>query len=91
MGKTEVYGSRLFEGGGSFRDNCAGCYIHGFFDSSDISGRFIRHLFEKKGISFDENVFDMDEYREMQLDILSRETRKALDMERIYRIIKEGI
>ncbi len=91
MGVTENNGSTLTNCGGSFRGNAAGCYIHGIFDSADVSGKLIKALFQRKGLEFTGNVIDRQLYRNTQLDKLADNVRKNLDMELIYRIIEEGV
>jgi adenosylcobyric acid synthase len=74
------------------RDNVCGSYIHGLFDGDGIAGAIVRALYEKRGLTFDENaVFDARAYRESQYDKLADAVRNALDMEMIYRILEEGI
>jgi adenosylcobyric acid synthase len=91
MGVTENNGAELTDCGGSFSGNAAGCYIHGIFDSADVSGRLVRALYKRKGLTYSGSVVDRREYRESQLDLLADGVRKALDMELIYRIIEEGV
>ncbi|MBQ3860982.1 MAG: cobyric acid synthase [Clostridia bacterium] len=74
------------------KDNVCGSYIHGLFDGNGIAGAIVRALYEKRGLTFDENaVFDARAYRESQYDKLADAVRNALDMEMIYRILEEGI
>ena len=74
------------------KDNVCGSYIHGLFDGDGIAGAIVRALYEKRGLTFDENaVFDARAYRESQYDKLAEAVRNALDMEMIYRILEEGI
>ncbi|MBR6967581.1 MAG: cobyric acid synthase [Ruminococcus sp.] len=91
MGETAGGDCALTDCGGSFAENAAGCYVHGIFDSAEVSERLIRRLYEKKGLSFDSEAVDRREYRSAQLDILADSVRKALDMEMIYRILEEGV
>ena len=91
MGRTEGNGKHLTDCGGYYCENAAGCYVHGIFDSSDVSGRLIKALFEAKGLNYEGNITDRREYREKQLDLLADTVRKSLDMELVYKIIREGI
>lgn len=91
MGVTESNGTPLTTCGGEFCGNAAGCYIHGIFDSADVSGRLIRALYSRKGLTYTGACIDRREYRNSQLDLLADNVRKNLDMELIYRIIEEGV
>ena len=51
----------------------------------------IKALFEAKGLTYEGNITDRREYREKQLDLLADTVRKSLDMELVYKIIREGI
>ena len=91
MGVTESDSRPLTTCGGCFKENAAGCYVHGIFDSADVSGRLIRELYRSKGLEYTGEVIDRRCYREAQLDILAENVRKNLDMDIIYRIIEEGV
>lgn len=90
MGKTSDCGTPLTDCGGSYSGSVAGCYIHGIFDSAEVSGRLIRHLFERRGLTYSGTSTDRREFREQQFDLLADHVRKSLDMDLIYRIIREG-
>ena len=89
MGETHDAGIPLTNHGGSFNRNAAGCYVHGIFDSADVCGRLVKKLYEAKGLTYTGSCIDRNEYRETQLDILSKTVRENLDIERIYRIMRE--
>ncbi len=91
MGVTADCGASLTDCGGSAAGNVAGCYIHGIFDNADVSGRLIRALFEAKGASFSGKAVDRPVYREKQFDILADAVRSSIDMDMIYRILREGV
>ena len=91
MGTTENIGNTLTELGGSFKGNVAGCYVHGIFDSAEVSEKLVKKLFEEKGLEYIGRGIDRRIYREEQFDILADTVRANLDMEKIYRIIEEGI
>ena len=91
MGETSDSGSSLTDRGGSFSGDAAGCYIHGIFDSADVSGRIVRKLFEKKGLEYNGGSISREKYLDGQFDLLADSIRKSIDMNKIYRIIKEGI
>ena len=91
MGETEAAGPALTDCGGTFKGNAAGCYVHGIFDSADVSGRLVKALYQRRGLTYSGDITDRRRYRDAQLDLLAENVRKALDMELIYRIIEEGV
>ena len=91
MGVTESHTGSLTSCGGSFDGNAAGCYVHGVFDSAEVSGRLIKALYQRKGMEYRGSITDRSEYRNSQLDLLADNVRKNIDMELVYRIIEEGV
>lgn len=91
MGKTIENSSALTDIGGCYSGNIAGCYVHGIFDSAEVSGRLIKQLFMQKGIEYTGEIIDRKQYRESQLDLLADTVRKNLDMKFVYRVLEEGI
>ena len=91
MGITEDTQAELTTCGGSSNGSAVGCYVHGIFDSADVSGRLINALYKRKGLTYGGNSVDRRQYRQRQLDLIADNARKNLDMELIYRIIKEGV
>ncbi|WP_303804201.1 cobyric acid synthase [Ruminococcus flavefaciens] len=91
MGVTDDLGKALTTQGGSFCGNAAGCYVHGIFDSAEVSGRLVRALYQCRGLTYSGEAVDRRKYRDIQLDLLADNVRKNLDMELIYRIIEEGV
>jgi adenosylcobyric acid synthase len=77
---------------GAYCGNIFGTYVHGVFDREEVAEAIIRVLGEKKGIDVSEMAgIDFAAFKETQYDILAAELRKHLDMEKIYRILEEGI
>ncbi len=91
MGETVSENKPLVSCGGAFRGNVYGCYIHGIFDSIEVSEKIVKVLFDKKGIKYIGGNNDRKSYKEMQYDILADEVRKNIDMELIYNIINNGV
>ena len=91
MGRTKQNGEPLTDLGGGFSGNAAGCYVHGIFDSAEVSGRLIEKLFAAKGSERSVSAADRAAYRDRQLDILADSVEQSLDMQLIYRILEEGI
>jgi adenosylcobyric acid synthase len=87
----EVHMGRTPGGVLNERGNAAGSYVHGIFDTAAVSGALVRALFARKGITWDGAAADRSTYREQQFDLLASGVRKALDMDKIYRILEEGV
>ena len=68
-----------------------GCYIHGIFDSAEVSECIVKTLFERKGLTYGGGKTDRKYYKEMQFDILAKNVRNNLDMELVYKILDKGI
>ena len=68
-----------------------GCYIHGVFDSAEVSECIVKTLFECKGLTYGDGKTDRKAYKEMQFDILAKNVRENIDMELIYKILEQGI
>lgn len=72
--------------------NTYGTYIHGIFDEGNIASTIVSALCTKKGIATDKiETFDIHEYKESQFDKLAEIVRSTLDMDKIYRILEEGL
>ncbi len=92
-GRTDVRGEAfcILESGqaeGCVKNNVFGTYLHGLFDSGELTERLASYLCQYKGIDASKaKTISMEEYRSQQFDILADGVRKALDMETIYRIM----
>lgn len=75
---------------GALNKNVAGTYIHGFFDNDDMALTLVKFLAEKKGVSINQNSFDYKNFKEEQYNILADAIRKSVDMDKIYKILKES-
>lgn len=92
MGRTESAGVPLLStGDGAFSGNVCGCYIHGIFDGGEVSSRIVSELFRRKGLEYTGGTIDRNAYKQSQYDLLAESVRESLDMELIYKIIREGI
>ena len=73
---------------GSQKGNVYGCYVHGIFDSPEMSGGFLSALLKEKGYDPETvQAVDWKSYKEEQYDKLADIVRASLDMKEIYRII----
>lgn len=77
---------------GAQQGNIYGTYLHGLFDKQEPAKALIVSLCKAKGIAW-ENIAsaDLDGRREEQYNLLAKGVRESLDMEKIYRILEEGI
>ncbi len=89
-GRTAVQGvpfCRLADGSpeGCVKDNVAGTYLHGLFDTGELTEKLVQLLCSRKGISpADVPLLSMAEYRQQQFDLLADGVRRALDMNALY-------
>ena len=98
-GRTEVDGAPMcmLEDGtpeGCVCENVFGTYLHGLFDSGELTGAMVRMLCARRGISPTQTkLMSMETYRQQQFDLLADGVRRALDMDAVYRAMgmkKEG-
>ena len=74
---------------GCIRGNIFGTYLHGLFESGEMTEKLAQWLCRRKGIQAGEvSVLSRKEYKEQQYDLLAEEVRRALDMEALYRILR---
>jgi len=88
MGKTES-SSPVFGDDGCIDDSglVIGTYLHGLFENENVRRALVSHLLEKKGLTYQPPVGDLegDAYQE-----LAEVVRRHLDMKRIYGIVGLG-
>ena len=96
MGRTDLISGkgtsfiRLEDGrmDGCCCGNVFGTYLHGLFDTGELTDAMAEYLMDRKGI--DPENFHAEsraEYRERQYRKLAETVRESLDMSEIYRII----
>ncbi len=88
MGSTDSGDPPLLSCGGAARGNVYGCYIHGLFDSGEITGEIVKALYERKGLKYTNPGYDNALYRQRQFDRMADEVRRNMDMEFIYGILE---
>lgn len=70
---------------GCTNQNVFGTYLHGLFDSGELTEKLAEYLCARKGIDPAAAVpVSMEEYRREQLDILADGVRNSLDMDAVY-------
>ena len=95
MGTTEVRGEPfcLLEDGredGCRSGNVFGTYLHGLFDSGELTEKLADWLCSRKGIPTGHAAPESwRQHKEHQYDILAEGLRKALDMAAVRRILEE--
>lgn len=95
-GRTTVQGTPFCRLDNGQLDGCVsgdtyGTYLHGIFDSGEVTGALIRLLCKKKGLDYAGSTpLDRKTYLDRQYDLLADSVRSALDMNAVYRILEEG-
>ena len=91
MGVTQSEHNALTDCGGHYMLNTAGCYVHGIFDSAEVSEALIRNLYRLKGLEYSGTAVDRHTHRGQQLDLLAETVRENLDIPKIYQIMEDGV
>lgn len=93
-GQTTVHGDPfcILENGqpdGCVNGNIFGTYLHGLFDTGDLSQKLAEYLCRRKGISCEQAApVSHAAYQEQQFDLLADGIRHALDMDAIYALME---
>lgn len=95
MGRTERNGAEPFcilsdgQEDGTVNGSCFGTYLHGLFDSGELTGRLAEYLLERKGLKTDVVKPETHhEFLERQLNVLADEVRGNLNIAAIYRAME---
>ena len=89
-GRTEVNGTAFCRLGDGQSEGCVegrvfGTYLHGLFDTGELTEKLAELLCREKGIDPEEaDLIPMEEYRNQQFDQLADGVRNALDLDAIY-------
>ena len=96
MGQTDTRGAKAFctladgAADGAWKDHAYGTYIHGLFDSGEMTAKLAKWLMKRKGLEApDLQPESHSAYQERQLDLLAQTVRQSLDMEAVYRAMEE--
>ncbi|MDD6154486.1 MAG: cobyric acid synthase [Eubacteriales bacterium] len=93
MGVTTVDGKPFdtLENGepeGCIDGDVFGTYLHGLFDTGELTEKLADYLAKRKGLDIsDIKPVSHAEYKEQQYDLLAEGVRQALDMDKIYEIL----
>lgn len=74
--------------GGVSAPNLMGTYIHGIFDNTEFTRGFLNNIRKKKGLEPIETDKSFTEHKEQEFARLAAETRKHLDMDKVYAILE---
>ncbi len=99
MGQTTIQGEAFCRLENGQEEGCvvkkedtfvAGSYLHGLFDTGDLTARVAEYLAEKKGISIsDLKPIPHEDYVQKQYDILADAVRASMDIDRLYEIMEQ--
>mgnify|MGYP003279388791 FL=1 len=93
MGESIVKGDPFLTLGNGKDDGCAcgtnfGTYLHGLFDTGELTEKLVKYLCDRKGIEYSEAApISHSAYVEKQYDILADGVRAAMDFDKIYKIM----
>ncbi len=95
MGRTERNGAEPFcilsdgQEDGTVNGSCFGTYLHGLFDSGELTGRLAEYLLERKGLKTDAVKPETHhDFLERQLNVLADEVRGNLNIAAVYRAME---
>ena len=96
MGRTETNGAlpfcRFSDGSadGAVQGNVFGTYLHGLFDTGELTVQLANWLAARKGIEIPAaEPGDRAAYRQRQYDLLADAVRQSIDMNAIYKAMEE--
>ena len=96
MGDTQVQGQPFCRLENGMAEGCRqelvwGTYLHGLFDTGELTVKLADWLCARKGVSTRQAApVDHYAYLQRQFDQLAEGVRHALDMQAIYRLMEEG-
>ena len=77
---------------GSQSGNVYGAYVHGIFDGDAVAGTLVRALAARKGIDPETlGAVSGEAHKQRQYDLLADTIRNHMDMQKVYRILEEGV
>ncbi|MCD8212223.1 MAG: cobyric acid synthase [Oscillospiraceae bacterium] len=75
---------------GAARENVFGTYLHGLFDTGELTEKLADWLLERRGISPGQvHMEDSREYRQRQYDLLAQTVRQSLDLPAVRRAMEK--
>lgn len=77
---------------GAVNGNVCGTYVHGVLDGDAVAGALVRTLAERKGVDPAQlGKVSGEAHKQRQYDLLAETIRTHMDMDAVYRIVKEGV
>lgn len=96
MGETDRAGTEPFcifeegEADGAVLGNVFGTYLHGLFDTGELTLKIAEFLADRRGISLERCAIEpRAAYKQRQYDLLAEAVRESLDMKAIKRKMEE--
>ena len=89
-GRTEVRGLPFCTQADGQPEGCVqgdvfGTYLHGLFDTGELTEKLVEFLCKRKGIRPESAaLIPMEQYRQQQFDLLADGVRSALDLDTLY-------
>ena len=89
-GRTEVQGLPFCTQADGHPEGCVqgdvfGTYLHGLFDTGELTEKLVEFLCKRKGIRPESAaLIPMEQYRQQQFDRLADGVRSALDLDALY-------
>jgi len=80
---------RIAEGTFSADGSVFGTYLHGLFDNNAFTHAVVNSLRARKGLPAREEALDYAAYKAQQFDVLATAMRSYIDIEKVYRIMRE--
>jgi adenosylcobyric acid synthase len=97
MGKTETKAAPFSALSGKRQDGSVqgavfGSYVHGLFDEGTLAEKLVGLLMERRGLDApDAPNMSFAAYKQTQYDKLAAALRASLDIEKIYKILEDGV
>ncbi len=77
---------------GAIDGNVCGTYVHGVLDGDAVAGALVRALAERKGVDPAQlGRVSGEAHKQRQYDLLAETIRNHMDMDAVYRILREGV
>ena len=92
-GRTEVQGLPFCTQADGHPEGCVqgdvfGTYLHGLFDTGELTEKLVEFLCKRKGIRPESAaLIPMEQYRQQQFDRLADGVRSALDLDALYAVM----
>ena len=72
-------------------NNILGTYIHGVFDSGEVSKAIVDKLRQEKGLENSDNMADIKLLKEQEYEKLAYIMQENINMKKVYEILEKGV